>query len=99
MDAADGAGAAGALGAAAGVLLGSLEAAAAGFAASPDAFAAAGFADEYRSLYHPPPEKCTAGAFSVRSSAPPQCGHAVSSGSENFWIFSVRRPHCWHWYS
>jgi hypothetical protein len=73
------------------------------FALSPD-FAsplllAGGFADEYRSLYHPPPLNWIAGAVSVRSIRPPQCGHSVSGASANFWIFSVRRRHSWHSYS
>ena len=54
---------------------------------------------EYRSLYHPLPLKETAGAEMTRSSGPLQCGHSVSSGSENFWRFSVWRPHCLHLYS
>lgn len=52
-------------------------------AASPE-LAGAGFADEYRSLYHPEPLNCTAGAVRVRCSRPLQCGHVVNSGSENF---------------
>jgi hypothetical protein len=50
-------------------------------------------AEEYKSLYQPPPAKLKAGAVIVRSNAPPQCGQTVSSGSENFNIFSMRR---WH---
>lgn len=103
--------AAGALGAADGVLLLGVDGAAEsdplagadalGFAelSPPLLLAAAGFGDEYRSLYHPLPLNCTAGAVSVRSSSPPQCGQTVNSGSENFWIFSVWRPHWRHWYS
>lgn len=68
-------------------------------AAAPSPLLAAGFAEEYRSLYQPEPLNWMAGAVSVRSRVPPQCGQVVSSGSENFWIFSVRRWHCWHWYS
>ena len=60
---------------------------------------AGGLADEYKSLYQPEPLNCTAGAVKVRSSVPPQCGHTVSSASENFWIFSVRRWQAVHWYS
>lgn len=48
--------------------------------------------DEYRSAYHPPPLNCTAGAEIRRSSLPLQCGHSVSSGSENFWRFSSVFP-------
>ena len=58
-----------------------------------------GLAEEYRSLYQPPPENCTAGAWSRRSSFPLQSGQVVSSGSENFWIFSRRRRQAWHSYS
>lgn len=61
--------------------------------------AAAGFAEEYRSLYQPPPLKLTAAAVIVLSSAPPQWGHSVSGASENFWIFSTRRPQLRHSYS
>jgi hypothetical protein len=50
------------------------------------------FDDEYRSAYQPPPLNCTAGADSSFSSLPPQCGHSVSSGSENFCRFSSVRP-------
>ena len=57
------------------------------------------FDDEYRSAYHPPPLNCTAGADSSFSSLPPQCGHSISSGSENFCRFSSVRPQFWHWYS
>lgn len=61
--------------------------------------AAAGLADEYKSLYQPPPLKETAAAVTVRSIAPAQWGQTVSGASENFWIFSTRRPHCRHSYS
>lgn len=61
--------------------------------------AEAGFAEEYRSLYHPPPLKWAAGAVRVRSIRPLQCGHTVNGASANFWIFSVRRPHSLHSYS
>lgn len=54
-------------------------------------WAVAGLAEEYRSLYQPAPLNWIAGAVSVRSSGPPQCGHTVNSASENFCIFSVRR--------
>lgn len=57
------------------------------------------FAEEYRSAYQPPPLNDTAGALSTRSSLPPQCGHTVISGSENFWIFSTRLWHAAHSYS
>ena len=62
-------------------------------AASP-VLAAGGLGEEYRSLYHPAPLNWIAGAVMVRPKTPPQCGQVVSSGSENFWIFSVRRWHC-----
>ena len=62
---------------------------AAGFA-SPAA-GAAGFAEEYRSLYQPEPLNWMAGAVRVRSRVPLQCGHTVRGPSENFWIFSTRR--------
>ncbi len=54
---------------------------------SPAAF---GFALEYRSEYHPPPLKLTAGTESTRSRCPLQCGQIVISGSENFCLLSVR---------
>jgi hypothetical protein len=38
----------------------------------------------YPSLYHPPPLKEMAAAEMTRVSSPPQCGHCVISGSENF---------------
>ena len=41
----------------------------------------------------------SAGAETTRSSRPPQWGHWVISGSENFWIVSVRSLHCLHSYS
>ena len=66
---------------------------------SDEAPAATGFADEYRSLYQPDPLNCTAAAVKVRFNEPPQCGQVVKGASENFWIFSTRRWHCWHWYS
>ena len=72
---------------------------AAGAAVSPDFSVPAGPGEEYRSLYHPEPLNWIAGAVRVRSRAPPQCGQVVSGASENFWIFSTRRLHCWHWYS
>jgi hypothetical protein len=50
-------------------------------------------------LYQPPPANENAGALIVRSNAPPQCGHTVSSGSLNFWIFSVRLWQARHSYS
>jgi hypothetical protein len=53
----------------------------------------------YRSAYQPPPLNDIAGAWSICSSGPPQCGHTVSGASENFRIFSMRRLHCWHSYS
>ena len=53
----------------------------------------------YPSAYQPPPLKEIAGAEMTRSSGPPQCGQMVISVSENFWIFSVCRLHCWHSYS
>lgn len=65
-------------------------------AVSPPLF---GFDEEYRSLYQPPPLNCTAGAEITRSSVPPQAGHVVISGSENFWIFSTCLRHCLHSYS
>jgi len=61
--------------------------------------AAAGFAEPYPSAYQPPPFSEKAGAESTRASAPPQCGQAVISGSENFWIFSVLRWQAEHSYS
>lgn len=64
--------------------------------ASPELF---GFALEYKSEYHPPPLKLTAGAESTRSRCPLQCGQIVISGSENFCLFSVRSWHCVHSYS
>jgi len=60
---------------------------------------AAGLAEEYRSLYQPPPWKLKAAAVMVRSSRPPQCGHTVSSASLYFWIFSMRRWQVVHSYS
>lgn len=59
----------------------------------------AGLGEEYRSLYHPEPLNWIAGAVRVRSRVPPQWGQVVRGASENFWIFSTRRLHCWHWYS
>ncbi len=59
----------------------------------------ADLADEYKSLYQPPPLKLIAGAVSTRSSIPPQCGQTVISVSENFWIFSVCLWHNVHSYS
>jgi hypothetical protein len=38
----------------------------------------------YPSANQPPPLKEIAGAETTRSSEPPQCGHSVISGSENF---------------
>lgn len=59
----------------------------------------AGFGLEYRSLYQPLPLNEIAGAEITRSSGPLQYGQSVISGSENFWRFSVWRPHCLHLYS
>jgi hypothetical protein len=50
-------------------------------------------------LYQPPPLNEIAAAVIVRSSGPPQCGQTVNSGSENLWIFSVRRWQEVHSYS
>lgn len=61
--------------------------------------AAAGFAEPYPSAYQPPPLSAKAGAESTRVNAPPQCGHVVISGSENFWIFSILRWQAEHSYS
>ena len=72
---------------------------AAGADESPLSPAAPGFADEYPSLYHPPPLNEMAAAVIVRSRFPPQCGQTVRSASENFWIFSVRRWQAVHSYS
>jgi len=63
---------------------------------SPEPF---GFGLEYRSEYHPPPLKLTAGAESTRSRCPLQCGQIVISGSENFCLLSVRSWHSVHSYS
>jgi hypothetical protein len=61
--------------------------------------AGAGFAEPYPSAYQPPPLSEKAGAESTRTNTPPQCGHVVISGSENFWIFSVLRWQAEHSYS
>jgi hypothetical protein len=58
-----------------------------------------GFALEYKSAYHPPPLKLTAGAESTLSKCPLQCGQIVISGSENFCLLSVLSWHCVHSYS
>lgn len=43
-----------------------------------------GLALPYPSAYQPPPLKAMAGAEITRSMGPPQWGHVVISGSENF---------------
>ncbi len=61
--------------------------------------AAAGFALPYPSANQPPPLNEIAGAEITRSNAPPHFGQIVISGSENFWIFSVRLWQAVHSYS
>ena len=84
--------AAGLLSLLAGVVSPPLPAAEAAFSLEPAA--PAGLGEEYRSLYHPEPLNWIAGAVTVRSKTPPQCGQVVRGASENFWIFSTRRWHC-----
>ena len=58
-----------------------------------------GFAFPYPSANQPPPLNEIAGADITRSSSPPHFGQTVISGSENFWIFSVRLWQAVHSYS
>jgi hypothetical protein len=50
-------------------------------------------------MYHPEPLNWIAGADNSRRTAPPQCRHVSTAGSENFWITSKVTPHRSHWYS
>ncbi len=59
-----------------------------------------GFADAYRSLYHPPPLSTKPAALSSFSSLPPHFSHFFMGGSFMDCMYSKTCLHLpWHWYS